>query len=450
MAERLVVIGGDAAGMSAAVNARRLNPGMEIVALERGDRTSYSACGIPYLVAGDVNDPEALVARTPQEFRDAHQIDVRVRHEAIAVDLAARRVHVRDLAHDRDLVIPFDQLLFATGAHPSRPDLPGVDLPFVRTVKTIPDGEWLRQWLGAAPERPRVVVVGAGYVGLEMAEAFLRHGAEVTVLQRSAQVMTSLDADVAEVVATAMNDLGVVLRTGVEVQGFEPGRVLCADGPLDADLVVLATGVAPSSRVASEAGVATGAKGAIVVDARQRTGVEGVWAAGDCATSLHLVSGAEVHVALGTVANKQGRVAGVNIGGGYARFPGVLGTAITKLCDVEIGRSGLTESGARQAGFEPVSATISSSVRAGYMPDAGRVMVRLVAERDTGRLLGGQIVGDNWVAKRIDTVAAALTARLGVGDLIDMDLSYAPPFSSVWDIVQVAARRLQRQLGSHP
>lgn len=443
MAQRLVVIGGDAAGMSAASNARRRDGDLDIVALERGTRTSYAACGIPYLVAGDIAVADDLVARTPQEFRDRLRIDVRTSHEVVGIDLDAGHVEVRDLARDRTIEIGFDQLLIATGALPIRPNLPGIDLPFVSGVQTLDDGEaMLAAARAASGGCHQVAVVGGGYIGLEMAEAFVRWGAEVTLVEGAGQVMSTLDPDIAAPVEAALRRFGVTVRTGERVQGFEPGRVLTDQGSLPADLVVLGLGVRPNSDLAAAAGVALGARGAIAVDRRQRTDRDGVWAAGDCAESYHLVTGRQIHVALGTVANKQGRVAGINIGGGYARFPGVVGSAITKICQTEVARTGVTEREARAAGFEPVVATVTTTVRAGYFPDAGTALVKLLAERGSGRLLGGQIVGDQGAAKRIDTIATAVTARFTAADVVDLDLSYAPPFSGVWDLVQVAARRL--------
>jgi NADPH-dependent 2,4-dienoyl-CoA reductase/sulfur reductase-like enzyme len=440
MPERLVIIGGDAAGMSAASNARRGRPDLEIVALERGGRTSYSACGIPYLVAGDIADPEQLVARTPQEFRDNQRIDVRLHHEATAIDLDARKVEVRDHIHDRTLQLGFDELVVATGAVPRRPQLPGIDLPFVVGVQTVDDGEALLEHARRIACR-KVVVVGGGYIGLEMAEAFVRWGASVTMLEAGPQVMSTLDPDMAEPVAAALRGFGVEVRTDTRVHGFEPGRVLLDDSYVDADLVVLGMGVSPNTELAGAAGIELGAKEAVAVDRRQHTRSEGVWSAGDCAESRHLVSGRQVHVALGTVANKQGRVAGINLGGGYATFPGVVGTAITKVCHTEVARTGLGAREADAAGFGWVAARIDTTSVAGYFPSAGPVCVKLLAERVTGRLLGGQIVGAPGSAKRIDTLATALTAGMSVFDLVDLDLAYAPPFSSVWDLVQVAARR---------
>ncbi|MBK9180316.1 MAG: FAD-dependent oxidoreductase [Acidimicrobiales bacterium] len=440
MPERLVVVGGDAAGMSAASQARRLRSDLEIIALERGSWTSYAACGIPYLVGGEVPALESLVARTPQEFRDRQRIDVRLRHEVMAVDLDRRRVEVRDHEHGRTITIPFDQLLVATGGRPLRPPLPGIDGPDVYGVQTLDDAATLLARIEAADIR-RVVVVGGGYIGLEMAEAFVRRGAAVTVVEAAPEVMRTLDPEMGALVTRAMRALGIEVRLDEAVQGFEPGVVHAAGGTLAADVVVLGLGVGPNAALAADAGLALGPRGSVSVDRRQRTSAEGVWAAGDCAESLHLVSGRKVHVALGTVANKQGRVAGINLGGGYATFPGVLGTAVSKICATEVSRTGLGEHEAREAGFEPVTATITAGTRAHYYPGATPITVKVVAERGTGRLLGAQIVGQEGAAKRIDVFATALTAGMDVYRLIDLDLSYAPPFAPVWDPVLTAARQ---------
>ena len=452
MAERLVVIGGDAAGMSAASQARRLRGAddLEIVAFERGPRTSYAACGIPYRIAGLVDEVDDLIARTPEEFRDNQQIDVRTRHEVVAIDLAARTVEVLDVDGDRTFTEGFDQLLVATGARPIRPPLPGIDLPMVHAVHVVDDGEALLARARAATSGSdglRAVVVGGGFIGLEVAEAFVAQGVSTVMVEAADQVMGTLDADMGARVADAVRAGGVDLRLGCAVEGFEPGRVLTADGPIDADLVVLGIGLQPNAELAAAAGLERGVRGAIVVDDHQRTAVDGVYAAGDCVASRHLVSGGHVYVALGTVANRQGRVAGLNIGGVDAAFPGVLGSAVTRFEPAEIGQTGLSEAGAIAAGFDAVAARIESSTRAHYYPGSEAITVKLVAERVTGRLLGGQIVGGVGSAKRIDVIATAVTAGMSAGDLAATDLSYAPPFSPVWDPVLIAARHAARAAG---
>ena len=437
---RLVVIGGNAGGMTALSQVRRRRRDIEIVALEMGDWTSYSSCGIPYLVGGEVGELDDLVVRRPQEFRDKLLVDVRVRHEVTSIDLGHRQLEVRDHVHGRTLKMGFDELLLATGARPIRPDLPGIRSAEVHGVQTLADATVLLDH-AAAIECRHVVVVGSGYIGLEMAEAFLKRGAQVTVVEAAAQPMQTLDADIGAKVAEALTGAGAELRLGTSVEGFEPGMVHTSGGSIRADLVVLGIGVTPNTALAGAAGVPLGVKGAIRVTPRQQTHADGVWAAGDCCESYHRLSREWVHIALGTVANRQSRVAGINIGGGAASFPGVLGTAVTRICQTEIGRTGLNEREATQAGLDYVATSIEATNRAGYLPEARPMTVKMLAERGSGRLLGAQIVGGDGAAKRIDVVATALWNDMSVHDMVDLDLSYAPPLSPLWDPVVVAARQ---------
>src|SRR4051794_12005881 len=440
MARRLAVVGGNPAGMGAATQAHRLDGSLEIVAFEKGDWTSYSACGIPYVVGGIVDDLDRLVVRTPQEHRDKSLIDVRTRHEVMAIDLDARRLEVRDHAHSRTIQVPFDELMLGLGARPIRPDLPGIDLPSVRGIQTLDDASTLL-YAATTSECHNVVVVGGGYIGLELAEAFVLRGARVTVVEAASQLMGTLDADMATPIENAMRGLGIDVRVDLPVTGFADRIVQTEGGPILADLVVLGLGVVANSELAGEAGIELGVRNAIKVDRRQRTSAEGVWAAGDCVEAFHLVSRQPVHVALGTLANRQARVAGINLGGGYATFPGVLGTAITRICSTEVGRTGLNEKEAQQAGFEFVVASVEGTTMAGYLPNAPRITVKMLAEKGSGRVLGGQIVGGQGAAKRIDVVAACITARFDVQQVVDLDTGYAPPMSPLWDPVAVAARR---------
>ena len=435
---RHVIIGGDAAGMTAASRIRGAAPADEVIVLEASRFTSYSACGIPFVVGGVIpGGVEALIARSPEEHR-RRGIDVRIHHEAMAIDTAAGEVEVLDEGAGRTFRLGYDQLLVATGGAPIRPDLPGINLPFVRGVQNLQDAEVL---LALAEQGcHRVVVVGGGYIGLELAESFIERGCTATIVERQAQPLGMIDADFGQRVAAALVGHGVEFRGKVDVEGFEPGQVITSEGPLEADLVVLGIGVRPRSELAAAAGIEIGVADAITVDDRQATSVDGVWSAGDCAASTHLVTGQPVYIALGTYANRHGRVAGLNMAGGELRSPPVLGTAITKLCQLGIAITGLTERAAADAGLDAFSATIDTTTKAGYFSDAEPVTVRLTAERDTGRLLGAQIIGADSAAKRIDTVATAITAGMTVAQVADLDLAYAPPFSSVWDPVAVAAR----------
>ena len=455
MSERVVVVGADAAGMSAASQALRVagthGRDLEVVALERGHHTSYSACGIPYWVGGDVASADDLVARTPEEHR-ANGIDLRMRSEATGLDLDRREVEVHDHEAGTSYRLGFDQLVVATGARPRRPDVPGVDADGIHGVQTLDDGEALLDSLApldAPVSRPkRAVVVGGGYIGVEMAEAMVNRGLAVTILTRSAEPMATLDADMGAKVHTAMEAMGIDVRTGVRLEGFDTddtGRVRAVgtdDGSFAADLVVLGTGVSPETTLARDAGLTLGRWGGLMTDLQMRVfDAKGVWAAGDCVESLDLVAGNRIHVALGTHANKQGRVLGTNLGGGYATFPGVVGTAVSKVCSLEIARTGLRESDCAVVGFAWFTVTVDSTTRAGYYPGAATITVKLVVEQGTGRLLGGQIVGREGAAKRIDALAVALWNRMTVQEVAMLDLGYAPPFSPVWDPVLIAARK---------
>jgi NADPH-dependent 2,4-dienoyl-CoA reductase/sulfur reductase-like enzyme len=445
MTDRLVVIGGDAAGMSAVMQVRRRAPDREIVVLEKGQWTSYSACGIPYLVGGSVGDIDDLVARSPAAFRDDHDVDVRLGHEVRALDLDAREVEAWDHAGGRSVRVGFDTLHIATGARPLRPGLPGIDHPMVHGVQTLDDAAALEAEI-AGGDVHRVVVVGGGYIGLEMAEAFVQRGVAVTLVEAADQLMPSLDPDVAAPLVGALEGLGIDVRLGAPLESVEDGAVVAGGRRVGADLVVVGLGTVPNSELAADAGITTGVKGAISVDRRQRTSAEGVWAAGDCCESYHMVARAPVHIALGTVANKQGRVAGINIGGGYAAFPGALGTAVTRVCSIEIGRTGLSRAEAERHGFVAVEADVEGESRAGYLPERRRITVKALAEVGTGRMLGAQIVGEEGTAKRIDVLATAIQAGLTAEQVVDLDLGYAPPFGPVWDPVHMVARGLVRAL----
>ncbi|MFE1231865.1 FAD-dependent oxidoreductase [Streptomyces sp. NPDC058745] len=448
MSERLVVIGGDAAGMSAASQARRLRTPeeLEIVAFERGHFTSYSACGIPYWVGGDVGSRDELIARSPEEHR-ARGIDLRMRTEVTEIDVPGQRVRARDVESGAETWTGFDKLVIATGARPLRPQLPGIDATGVHGVQTLDDGQALLDSLDRSEGR-RAVVVGAGYIGVEMAEALLNRGYAVTVLNRGEQPMATLDPDMGRLVHRAMDGLGIATVGSSAVTKILTGgdgavrAVATEDAEYPADVVVLGMGVEPETSLARRAGLPVGVHGGLLTDLAMRVRGHGnIWAGGDCVEVLDLVSGRERHIALGTHANKHGQVIGSNVGGGYATFPGVVGTAVSKVCDLEIARTGLREKEAREVGLEYVTVTVESTSRAGYYPGAAPMTVKMLAERRTGRLLGVQIVGREGAAKRVDVAAVALTAGMTVERMAALDLGYAPPFSPVWDPVLIAARK---------
>jgi NADPH-dependent 2,4-dienoyl-CoA reductase/sulfur reductase-like enzyme len=363
------------------------------------------------------------------------------------IDLQAGRVAVHDRATGRSYREGFDSLVIATGAIPVRPPLPGADASGVFGVQTLDDGAALLADLDRAQPR-RAVVVGGGYIGVEMAEALVRHGLAVTVVDHAAQPMTTLDPDMGKAVHRAMEGIGIDVHTGTAVTGFETGSdgrirsVVTAAGSIPADMVVLGLGVRPNTELARDAGLPLGTHGGLRTNVQMQVlGYDHVWAGGDCVEVLNLVSGQYQHVALGTHANKQGRVIGHNLAGSYATFPGVVGTAVSKVCHLEIARTGLRERDAVRAGFRYVTVTVRSTTKAGYFPETQKMTVKMTAERLTGRLLGVQIVGYEGSAKRIDTAATALWNRMTVEDMTALDLAYAPPFAPVWDPILVAARQ---------
>ncbi|MFP5336703.1 MAG: FAD-dependent oxidoreductase [Actinomycetes bacterium] len=452
MAQRLVVVGADAAGMSAAHQAlrtaRAAGRDLDVVAVEMTDDVSYSACGIPYWMAGDVEAADALVARTAAQHRAAG-IDLRLRTEATALDLDRGEVEVRDHASGTTTRLGFDDVVLATGAAPIQPEWArGID--GVLPVKTLADGAAWRQVLERRPDC--ALVVGGGYIGVEVAEAFARRGLTTTLVTRGAEPMSgSFEHHMGALVRQALEKVGVRVVTGTEVTGLDGGRdgqvaAACLDGQeMQADVVALGLGVRPRVGLATAAGLAAGRHGGLVPDGRQRL-ADGVWAAGDCCEVWDRLLESHWYVPLGTHANKAGRVAGTNLGGGDACFPGIVGTAITRAGEAEVARTGLTRYWAQRRGLDVLEVRMDSTTASGYMPQADPVTVWVLGERGSGRLLGCQLVGGRGAGKRIDTVATALWAGLTAQDVAMSDLAYAPPFSPVWDPVQIACRKLAERL----
>jgi NADPH-dependent 2,4-dienoyl-CoA reductase/sulfur reductase-like enzyme len=447
MEKKIVIIGGDAAGMTAASKIRREQPEREIIVFERGKYTSYAACGIPYYIAGHVESEEDLIARKPEVFRERQNIDVRIRHEVIEIDAANKQVRLKDLDNDKEYQESWDDLLIATGASPVIPDLEGVDAKGVFALSTLQSGIDVFRYMKKTNPK-KAVIVGGGYIGIEMAEALLDRDMDVTLIDMAPQVMTTMDMDMADLILEFMKKEGIKVFLEEKLSRFEKDAdsriksVVTDKQSLPADFVILGMGVKPNSELAAAAGIKMGAGNAICVKKDLTTSVPHIWAAGDCAESYHIIKQQQVFVPLGTVASKHGLVAGINISGGDAEFPGVLGTAITKFRELEISRTGLSEKEAKELGMDYKSNMIEAPTLSSYFPGTGKMTVKLVIEKVTGRILGGQIVGTNGAAKRIDTIAAAITGNMTAQQLVDMDLSYAPPFSPVWDPVQIAARTL--------
>ena len=443
MAERLLIVGGVAAGTKAAATAHRRNPQAQVVLLQEEAEISYSACGMPYHLADAQRIPRSkLIARTPQAFMD-DGIDLRTGMRVLSVDAATRRVRVLDLGNGKEHDEPFDQLLLATGAQARRLNVPVSDsAPPVYYLRTLVDADALRPVLLAGR---RIVVLGGGYIGMEMAETCASLGMHVTLVEMQPRLLPGFAAALAEAVDKTLHAHGVTVHTASQVIGLDAGHVLLqGGGRVPADMVLAATGVQPNTALAQSAAVALGRTGAIAVNSRMQTNVPGVYAAGDCAESPHRITGQACWLPLGDVANRHGRVAGTNMAGGDAHFPGVLGTAIFKVFDLAVARTGLGQEEAKLAGFDAVSAQIQAPSRARYIAGSSTLTLSVTAERGTGRLLGAQAVGTDAVDKTIDTFAAALWGGLATTDLPDLDLAYAPPFSPVLAPVQVAGEVLNK------
>ena len=442
-------MGGDAAGMSAASQARRLDGDLDIVAFERGEHVSYSACGEPYYIGGLIDSLDDLVARTPAEFA-ARNIAVHTHHEVTAIDVDRREIRVVDLATNEARTIVFDHLMISTGSRPLRPSyIQGVNLPGVVGLRTLDDAEAIKKIV--EDDVKRVTIVGGGYIGIEVAEVLVDRGIDVSMVTSGLHVLErTLDDEMGALVDEAVRSHGIELHTKLRVQriqGTERAIGIGSDDlEISADLVVIGLGAGPEVDLARAGGIALGSSGAIAVDEYQRTSIEGIWSAGDCAEVLHRVGGRPVNVQLGTVANKTGRIAGTNIaatinGSPLIAFPGAIGTAITKIGETEISRTGLKIDQAHEAGFEPVTGLATGTTTAGYWPTAKRMDLMVIADRRTGRVLGGQIVGGPGAGKKIDVIATAIWTGMTASELSWVDLSYAPPFGGTWDLIHIAARR---------
>ncbi|KAF2518777.1 FAD-dependent oxidoreductase [Flavobacterium salilacus subsp. salilacus] len=447
---KLVIIGGDAAGMSAASKVRREQPDREIIVFEQSRYTSYSACGIPYFISEIVKTAEELIVRSPEEFRNKYNINVKTLHRVTNVDTKNKKVKVFDIGNDTEFWEEYDQLLIATGGKAFCPDMEGKDAEGIFGISTLKSGIKVENFIET--EKPKAaVIIGGGYIGLEMAEALLMRGLKVTIINRSEQVMATLDPDMGIKISDAIKNLGVTLYCNESLTGFKTvnNRVVGVTSDkrtITADMVILGMGSSPNTDFLKGSGIQLGVANAIKVNAQMQTNIPDVWAAGDCTETFNIVSQKPMYIALGTVANKTGLVAGSSIAGEETLFPGAVGTAVCKICRYEVARTGLLEKELDAMNIEYVTGIIDSKTRAHYYPNAKDITVKLIAEKKSGRLLGGQIIGEEGAAKRIDVLATALTHRLTLQNIIDLDLSYAPPFSPVWDPVQTAARHLIKKI----
>lgn len=439
---KVVIVGGVAAGATAAARLRRLDEQAEILIFERSGYISYANCGLPYYIGDVITDPEALTLQTPEQFFARFRVQVRVRHEVTALHPERKTVSVTDLATSRTFEESYDKLILAPGARPTQPRLPGVGLERVFTLRTVEDTFRIKEFI--QKNKPRsAVLAGGGFIGLELAENLRELGMEVTIVQRPKQLMNPFDADMAALIHAEMRRHGVQLALGSTVEGFAPTNrgveVLRKDEPsLQADMVVLAIGVTPDTALAKSAGLALGIKDSILVNDRMETSVPDIYAAGDAVQVRHAVTGQDALISLAGPANKQGRIIADNICGMDSRYTGSQGSSVVKVFSMTAAATGVNEKNARNAGFDPEAVILSPMSHAGYYPGGRLMTMKLVYDKPTLRVLGAQIVGYEGVDKRIDVLATAIHAGMTAPQLKELDLAYAPPYSSAKDPVNMA------------
>ena len=438
-----VIVGGDAAGMSAAMEIVRADETAHVTTLERGNIYSYGQCGLPYVLDGRIASTDRVIARTPDTFREKYGIDARVGHEVMHLDRARKEVSGRT-ERGETFTIPYDRLLIATGAEPVRPNWPGAELAGIQSFKTIPDTKAL---IRAMQTSETITIIGGGYIGLEVAEALTEAGKRVRLIQRGPRVAAMFSERLTEVIEARARENGIELLTNESVESFEGDerveRVVTNRGSYATDHVIVAIGVRPATQWAEEAGLATLPNGAIRTDRSMQTSDPSIYAAGDCAAHFHRVSETDQYVPLGTTANKQGRVAGRAMAGRHAKFRGILGTSIMKFFDVTVAKTGLNEADGKRERIACAKKEWTGPHIAGYYPGNERLTTILYYDERTRRLLGGEWVGGAGVDKRVDVVATAIHFGASIDELLDLDLSYAPPFNGVWDPIQQVARRMQ-------
>lgn len=445
---KFLVIGGDAAGMSAASRAKRRQPELDVTVLEKSQDVSYSACGMPYNIAVPDKDIEALVVRPAQVFRDKQDIDVKTGHLARAID-PARQMVSGTTSEGASFEVAYDHLLIATGGSPLVPDLSGFDLPGVLALKSLEDGRQVKAFIKNKAVK-KVVIVGMGYIGLEMCEALRVRSIDVEMVKPGPVFLPWLDRDLADTVQAEVQENGVDLHPGQGVEKIEMSggqlKVQCGDLDLDADMVLVAMGLKPSSELAQAAGLQTGVQNAIAVNRALRTSDANIYAAGDCADAYHVVTGTKTWIPLALRANRAGWAVADNVCGRKVELDGIAGTAVFKVFGLEVARTGLTLDEAKQASFQPVSVTVKTRSRAHAHPGSTPIRVHMVGDKNSGRLLGVQMVGREGVAHRINAPAVALHSRMTVDRFSQTDLAYAPPFSPVWDPLLTASNQLLKKM----
>lgn len=438
---KVVIVGGVAGGATAATRLRRLNEHAQITVFERSGYISYANCGLPYYIGGVIEDKEELTLQTPKSIWDRFRIDMKVHHEVTDIDTSQKTVTVHDLDSGKVYEESYDKLILSPGAKPVMPNLPGMDNEKIFTLRTVEDTLKIRAFV--EERKPKTaVMVGGGFIGLEVAENLCDLGVKVTVVQRPKQLMNTLDYDMATLVHNKLRSKGISLKLGGDVIGFEEKErlqvLLKDDEPVSADMVLMAIGVSPESTLAKKAGLELGMKGAIVVNDKMETSVPDIYAVGDAVQVKHTVTGNDAVISLAGPANKQGRIAADNICGLDSHYKGSMGSSVIKLFDMTAANTGLTEKAAKDAGIDYERVVLSPASHAGYYPGAKVMTMKVVYEKNTLRILGAQIVGYDGADKRLDVIATAISAGLKADMLKDLDLAYAPPYSSAKDPVNMA------------
>ena len=439
---KIVIVGGVAGGATAAARIRRLNEQAEIVVFERSGYISYANCGLPYYIGDVITDPEELTLQTPESFFSRFRVNMKVRHEVTAIHPDRKTVSVKNLQTGEEFEESYDKLILSPGAKPTQPRLPGVGLDKLFTLRTVEDTFRIKDYINKNNPKS-AVLAGGGFIGLELAENLRELGMDVTIVQRPKQLMNPFDADMASFIHNEMRRHGVKLALGHTVEGFEEkdGGVdvlLKDEAPLHADMVILAIGVSPETTLAKDAGLELGIKESIVVNDRMETSVSDIYAVGDAVQVKHFVTGQDALISLAGPANKQGRIVADNICGGDSRYTGSQGSSVIKVFDMTAATTGVNETNARKAGLDVDTVILSPMSHAGYYPGGKVMTMKVVFEKETYRLLGAQIVGYEGVDKRIDVLATAIRAGMKATELKDLDLAYAPPYSSAKDPVNMA------------
>lgn len=449
--KRIVIVGGVAAGTKAAAKARRQDPSADISIYTEEPYISYAGCGQPYYIGGEILSKENLLARTPDQFENATQIHIRAKHRAVRINPEQKNIVILNLDANETKTVSYDVLVIATGASPIVPPIPGVDLPGVFTIRTLESAEAIRSKIDAH-QMKEAIVVGGGYIGLEIAENLIKQQIDVTIVEKESQLAPPFDEEIAGHIRNILLQKGAHILTGCALESIQGSREAGVTGAtvagreIPADLVILAVGVRPNVQLANEAGVELGSTGAIKVNSRMQTNIPDIFAGGDCVETTQLITGKPAWIPLGSTANKQGRVIGINAAGGNAVFPGVLGSCIFQVFNLHIAKTGLSEKEAKKEGFDYEAVIVPVDDKPHYMSGAQKVIVKLLAERSSRRLIGAQVWGRGKVDKTIDALATCMYFKGTVDDAMQLDLAYAPPYSPALGAPIVAANVLQSKL----